>query len=85
MLAAVVGKVAVVVVDHRDARTHEARDREDGDPGAQRERGVGVPQVVEIAWRLDAGSSLSGLPAAAAEASEVDPTTARVREQNLVL
>jgi hypothetical protein len=46
---AVTGEMPVVVVDHRDARAHEARDREHGDAGAQREGGVGVAQVVEMA------------------------------------
>ncbi len=60
VLAAVVSEVAVVVVDHRDARAHEARDGEDRDAGAEREGGVRVAQVVEIPQRLDAGRPLSG-------------------------
>jgi len=38
VLAAVVGQVAVVAVDHRDARAHEAGDGEHRDYRAQRER-----------------------------------------------
>ena len=45
MLAAVVGQVAVVAVDHRDARTGEARDGEHWNAGAEREGGVSV-------WRM---------------------------------
>jgi hypothetical protein len=39
-----------------------------------------VAQVVEAAQRLDTGSLLGRLPVAAAEAAEVDPAAARVRE-----
>ena len=53
MLVAVDGEVAVVEVDHRDARAHEPREREHRDAGAEREGGVGVAQVVEVAQRLD--------------------------------
>jgi hypothetical protein len=74
-----------VVVDHGDARAHEAGDGEDRDADAQREGGVGVAQVVEIAWRLDGCGLLGGLPVSATEAAEVDPASPRVREQDLVL
>ena len=67
MLVAVAGEVAVVAVDHRDARADEARDREHRHAGAEREGGVGVAQVVETADRLDAGGDLGGPPVAAAE------------------
>src|SRR4051812_45443550 len=50
-------------------------------PGGQRERGVGVAEVVEMAKWLDAGRDLGCLPVTAAEAAEVDVPTARVREQ----
>ena len=53
MFAAVVGEVAVVVIDHGDARADETGDREHRHAGAEREGGVGVAQVVEIAQRLD--------------------------------
>jgi hypothetical protein len=52
MLTAVASELAVVAVDHRDARAHEARDRKHRDAGAQREAGVGGTQVVEMAERL---------------------------------
>ena len=45
MISAVVGEVAVVAVDHRDAGAREARDREHRDAGAEREGGVGVSEV----------------------------------------
>lgn len=85
MLAAVVGEVAVVVVDHRDARAHEPGDGKDRDSGAEGEGRVGVAEVVQAAERLDAGAPLGGLPVAAAEAAKVDPAAARIREQDLVL
>ena len=47
MHIAVTGEVAVVAVDHRDARTDEARDREHRNAGAEREGCVGVAQVIE--------------------------------------
>ena len=44
-----------------------------------------MAQVVEVAERIDAGRNLRGLPVSAAEAAEVDPAAARVREQDWVL
>jgi hypothetical protein len=85
VLAAVASEVTVVVVDHRDARTHETRDREHRDARAEREGGVRVAQVVETTQRLDAGSRLSRLPVATAEDAEVDPTASQVRKQDRVL
>lgn len=85
VLTAVAGEVSVVVVDHRDARPHEARDREHRDAGSQREGRLGVTQVVEMTERLDTGSCLSGFPVTATEAAEVDTTFPRVREQDRVL
>jgi hypothetical protein len=52
MLTAVASELAVVTVDHRQARAHKARDRKHRDAGAQREAGVGGTQVVEMAERL---------------------------------
>jgi hypothetical protein len=74
MFTAVVSEVPVVVIDHGDARAHEAGDGEDGDAGAEREGGVGVAEIIEVAQRLDRSRFLSGLPVAAAVAAEVDPT-----------
>ena len=81
MLAAVASKMTVVVVDHRDARAHEARDREHRDAGSQCEGGVGMAQVVEVAERVDAGRDLGRFPMTPAEAAEVDVAAARVREE----
>ncbi len=72
MLTAVAGEMTVMVVDHRDARAHEAGDREHRDACSQREGRVGVARVVEVAQRLDAGGDLGGFPMPAAEAAEVD-------------
>jgi hypothetical protein len=52
VLAAVAGEVAVVMVDHRDARAHEAGDREHRNAGAQSEGRVRVAPVVEVAQRI---------------------------------
>ena len=84
MHMAVTGEMAVVAVDHRDARADEARDGEHRNTGAEREGGVGVAQVVEAANGFDAGGDLRGPPVAAAEDAEVDPAAARVREEDRV-
>jgi hypothetical protein len=42
VLVAVDCEVAVVEIDHRDARAHEAREREHRHAGTEREGGVGV-------------------------------------------
>ena len=60
MHMAVTGEVAVVAVDHRDARADETRDRKHRNAGSERERGVGVAQVIEPADRFDAGGDLGG-------------------------
>jgi hypothetical protein len=85
VLATIASEVTVVVVDHRDARTHETRDRENRDARPQREGGVCVAQVVKTTRRLDAGSRLNRLPVTTAEDAEVDPTPSRVREEDRVL
>ena len=85
MLVAVEREVAVVEVDHRDARAHEPREREHWEAGAEREGGVGVAQVVEVAQRLDPDRSLDGLPLATVEIAEVEVATARVRKQQRAL
>ena len=85
MLAAVVGEVAVVVVDHRDARAHEAGYGEDRDSRAEGEGRVGMAQVVEAARRVDPGSLLGGLPVAAAVAAEVDPAAPGIRKEDRTL
>ena len=64
MLVAVDGEVAVVEVDHGDARAHEPRQGKHREAGAEREGGVGVAQVVEIAQRLDPDCFLDRLPSA---------------------
>src|SRR5437868_10545197 len=84
MHMAVTGEVAVVAVDHRDARADEARDGEHRNAGAEREGRIRVAHVVEAANGLATGRDLGGSPVAAAEDAEVDPTAARVREEDRV-
>jgi hypothetical protein len=55
VFAAVVGEVSVVAVDHRDARAHEAGNREHRDSSPKRVGGVGMAQVVEAADRVNPG------------------------------
>ena len=81
MLVAVDCEVAVVEIDHRDARAHEPREREHRDAGAEREGGVGVAQVVEVAQRLDPDCFLDGFLVPAVEVAEVEVAAACVREQ----
>jgi hypothetical protein len=76
VLVAVDGEVAVVEIDHRDARAHEPGEREHRDAGAEREGGVGVAQVVEVAQRFDPDRSLQGLPVAPVEVAEINVTAA---------
>jgi hypothetical protein len=80
MLAAVAGQVAVVAIDHRDARADEARDREHRNTGAERKGRVSVAQVVKAANRLDVRGYLRWSPVAAAEDAEVDPAATRVSQ-----
>ncbi len=81
VLVAVDCEVAVVEVDHRDARAHEAREGEDRDACAERERGVGVTQVVEVAQRLDPDGPLDRFPVPSVEAAEVEVSAACVRKE----
>ena len=67
MHMAVTGEVAVVAVDHRDARADETRDRKHRNAGSERERAVGVAQFIESADRFDAGGDLRGPPVPAAK------------------
>jgi hypothetical protein len=59
--------------------------RERANTGAEREGGVGVAQVVDVAQRLDPDCSLDRLPVAAVEVAEVDVAAPGVREQHRVL
>jgi hypothetical protein len=72
VLATVAGEVAVVAIDHREARAHVAGEIERGDAGTEGEGGEGVPQVVDPTERLDASRALRGSPMAAAEVVQVD-------------
>jgi hypothetical protein len=61
------------------------RESEHRHAGAQREGGVGVAQVIEVAQRLYARGALGAFPVATPKAAEVDPPPKGVRKQNLVL
>jgi hypothetical protein len=84
MHMAVTGEMAVVAIDHRNARADETRDRKHRNAGAEREGGVGVAQVVEPTNRFGARGDLRGPPVTAAKDAEVDPAAASVREQDWV-
>jgi hypothetical protein len=84
MHMAVTGQMAVVAIDHRDARADETRDRKHWNAGAECEGGVGVAQVVEPTYRFDARGDLRGPPVTAAKNAKVDPAAASVREQDWV-
>jgi len=55
LLAAVAGEVAVVAVDHGQARAHVAGELEGEDAGTEREGGEGVSEIVDPARWLDSG------------------------------
>ncbi len=82
MLAPVAGEVAVVAVDPGQAGPHVAGEVEGRDAGTEREGGVGVPEIVDPAQRLDSGGELRGLPLAVAEVVQVEvAATLRGEEQ----
>jgi hypothetical protein len=81
VLVAVDCEVAVVEIDHRDARAHEPWEREHRDAGAEGECGVRVAQVIEVAQRLDPDRFLDGLPVPTVEVTEVEVAAACVREE----
>ena len=81
MLEAVDGEVAVVEVDHRDARAHEPGDGEHRHAGPEGEGRVAVAEVVEVSERFDPERFLGGLPVPPVEVAEVDIATAGVRKQ----
>jgi hypothetical protein len=85
VLEAVDGEVAVVEVDHRDARPHEARDGEHRDARAEGEGGVGVAEVVEVAQWVDTGRFLDRFPVPPVEVSEVEIAAEGVGEQQRAL
>lgn len=70
-----------MTVDHRQARTHEPRQVEDRDAGAEREGRVGVAQVVGPAGRVNACGALRRSPLPRPEVVQIDVTAARRREQ----
>jgi hypothetical protein len=55
VLAAVAGEMAVVAVDHGQARAHVAGEVEGEDAGTEREGGEGVSEIVDPARWLDPG------------------------------
>src|SRR6266545_564751 len=72
MLASVAGEVAVVTVNHRQARAHVAREVERGDAGTEGEGGKGVSEIVDPAQWLDPGRELRRLPLSVAEVVQVE-------------
>ena len=81
MLVAVDGEVAVVEVDHGDARAHEPGEGEHRNAGAERESGVGAAQLQQVPKRLDPDGSSGWLPVAAVEVAGVEAAAAAVREE----
>jgi len=76
VLAAVAGEVAVVAVDHGQARTHVAGEVEGGDAGTEREGREGVPEIVDAPKRPDPDDQLGRLPVAVAEVVQVEVAAA---------
>src|SRR5437588_311910 len=71
VLAPVAREVAVVAVDHRQARAHVTEKVERGDPSTEREGRERVPEIVNPARRLDRSGVLGRLPVPVAEVVEV--------------
>jgi len=67
VLATVAGEVAVMAIDHGQARAHVAGELEGGDAGTQGEGRERVPEIVDPPERLDPNRLLRGLPVAVAE------------------
>jgi hypothetical protein len=67
MLASVPGEVAVMPVDHGEARAHLAGEIEGRDTGTEREGRDRVPEIVDPAQGLDPSGELRGLPLAVTE------------------
>jgi hypothetical protein len=79
VLASVASEVAVVAVDHKQARAHVAGELERRDSRSKRERGEGVAQVVDPSHRFDAGFDLRWLPVPVTEVAKVEIAAASWR------
>jgi hypothetical protein len=77
VLASVAGEMAVVAVDHQQARAHVAGELERRDSGSKRKGGEGVAQVVDPPHGLDAGLELRGLPVTVTEVAKVEIAASR--------
>src|SRR4029450_3387038 len=69
--------MAVVAVDHRQARAHEAGEVEGRDTGTKGEGSKGVAQVVDAPARIDPGLDLGRRPYTCAEVAQVEVAAAR--------
>ena len=83
MLATVAGEVAVMAIDHGQARAHVAGELEGGDAGTQGESREGVSEIVDSPERLDPCCELGGLPLAVAEVVQIDVAAALSREDQV--
>jgi hypothetical protein len=81
MLPGVASEVAVVSVDHREARPHVAAEVEGRDAGPQREGRERVPESVDPPRRVDPSRELSALPGAGAEVVQVEVAALRRGEE----
>src|SRR6266540_3501478 len=83
VVASVAGEMPVVAVDHGQAGAHVTGEIEGRDAGTERERGEGVPQIVDAPQRCDPGRELGGLPLARAEVVQIEVGTTNGREQEV--
>jgi hypothetical protein len=81
VLATVAREVAVVAVDHGQARAHVAGEVEGGDTGTQGEGREGVPEILDPTQRLDAHSQLRRPPLEGAEVVDIEVAAALTGEE----
>jgi hypothetical protein len=81
VLPAVAGEVAVVAVDHRQARAHIAGELEGRDAGTECKGRERMPKIVDAPERVDPDRKLGGLPVAVAEVVQVEVAAIERREE----
>jgi hypothetical protein len=82
VFSSVAGEVAVVTVDHRQARAHIAGEIEGRDPGTEREGREGVAEIVDSPSRLDPSRFLGLLPVPVAEVVQINSARARANSRS---
>jgi hypothetical protein len=82
MFASGAREVAVMPVDHGQARPHVAGEVEGGDAGTERERREGVSEILDPAQGLDSRGERCGLPVAVAEVVQASSASLQPRSRS---